>query len=314
VQLAVDKLSPRTDRVLILVNPKAGARSVLAKIGRLTDLLQGHGLHTQVSTDLAEAADCANRWHAEDRLRALVGVGGDGTAAELANRTAAGVPITLFPAGNENLLARHLGLAASPEACCRTIVEANVVRLDAARAGQRIFLLMAGCGFDADVVHRFHAGRRGHVSRSSYVKPILDSIRTYQYPEVEVCWNTAPAGGRPQWSAALAVRWVFAFNVPRYAGGLMFTPQADASDGLLDVCTFRPGGLWHGMRFAAAVLLRQNHRLADCTMCRASGLRITSAAEVPYQLDGDPGGFLPVEIEVLPGRMTLLVRGKKQYA
>jgi diacylglycerol kinase family enzyme len=28
---------------------------------------------------------------------------------------------------------------------------------------------------------------------------------------------------------------------------------------------------------------------------------------VPYQLDGDLGGFLPVEIEILPMRMTLLV-------
>jgi diacylglycerol kinase family enzyme len=28
---------------------------------------------------------------------------------------------------------------------------------------------------------------------------------------------------------------------------------------------------------------------------------------VPYQLDGDPGGELPVEIRVLPGRLALLV-------
>jgi diacylglycerol kinase (ATP) len=311
VQLAADKLSPSADRVLILVNPKAGARSVLSKIDRLAGLLDGRGFNTQVSTDQAEAADCANRWHAEGSLRALIGVGGDGTAAELVNRTAAGVPITLFPAGNENLLARHLQLAASPDACCQTVAEANAVRLDAARAGQRIFLLMASCGFDADAVHRLHARRTGHVTRRTYVKPILDSIRTYQYPEVQVCWNTAPVGSRPQWSAPLAVRWLFAFNVPRYACGLRIAPQADASDGLLDVCTLRGSGFWHGLRFAVAVLLRQHHRLADCTMCRASGLRITSAAEVPYQLDGDPGGFLPVEIEVLPARMTFLIPGKQ---
>jgi diacylglycerol kinase family enzyme len=28
---------------------------------------------------------------------------------------------------------------------------------------------------------------------------------------------------------------------------------------------------------------------------------------VPYQLDGDPGGFLPLDIEVLPERLTLWV-------
>jgi len=28
---------------------------------------------------------------------------------------------------------------------------------------------------------------------------------------------------------------------------------------------------------------------------------------VPYQLDGDASGFLPLDIRVLPGRLTLVV-------
>jgi diacylglycerol kinase (ATP) len=28
---------------------------------------------------------------------------------------------------------------------------------------------------------------------------------------------------------------------------------------------------------------------------------------VPYQLDGDPGGLLPLDVQVLPGRLTLVV-------
>ena len=37
------------------------------------------------------------------------------------------------------------------------------------------------------------------------------------------------------------------------------------------------------------------------------GCGIRADEEVAYQLDGDPGGMLPVEIEVLPGRVTLIV-------
>jgi diacylglycerol kinase family enzyme len=307
VQPAADNLPPGTDRVLILVNPKAGASSAMARTDRLAKLLGERGFRTDVSVDLAAAACRANGWHAEGCLRALVAVGGDGTAAELVNRTAAGLPITLLPAGNENLLARHLGLGPTPEACCQTIAGGRLVRLDAAVAGGRVFLLMASCGFDADVVRRVHARRKGHVRRSTYFKPILDSIRSYQYPELQVSWSKGPAGSRPQWSDPVAAGWLFAFNVPRYGGGLRIAPEADASDGLLDVCTFRRAGLWHGLWYAAAVLLRQHRRLGDCTMYRASAIRVTSEGEVPYQLDGDPGGLLPLEIEILPGRMTLLV-------
>jgi diacylglycerol kinase family enzyme len=39
-------------------------------------------------------------------------------------------------------------------------------------------------------------------------------------------------------------------------------------------------------------------------------IRIDSDAEVPFQLDGDPGGTLPVEIEVLPQRLNMIVPKK----
>ena len=46
---------------------------------------------------------------------------------------------------------------------------------------------------------------------------------------------------------------------------------------------------------------------ADCVMKPVKRLRLESDEPVPYQLDGDPGGFLPVDLEVLPGRLTLIV-------
>mgnify|MGYP001098769546 CR=1 FL=1 len=54
-------------------------------------------------------------------------------------------------------------------------------------------------------------------------------------------------------------------------------------------------------------MLGRHHKLADWLAGRTTRLRIASDAEVPYQLDGDPGGFLPVEVESLPGRLTLVV-------
>jgi len=226
----------------------------------------------------------------------------------------------MLPAGNENLLAKYLNLGRTPPRVCRTITDGALLRLDAAKANQRIFLLMAGCGFDADVVHRVHSRRRGHIHNRDYLKPILEAIRNYEYPELRVYWDEvespseapptieSPAETPPtRESPAEVVRWLFAFNLPCYAGGLRPAPQAEGTDGLLDVCMFRRGSLWHGLRYTAAVLLGRHQRMADCTIRRMRRLRITSEAKVPYQLDGDPGGFLPLDIRVLPGRLTLLV-------
>ncbi len=295
-----DGIAPQQDRVVISVNPKSGARSSMDRVQRLAELLRLRNLRPEILSDLDEATQRATGYHRQGCLRALVGCGGDGTVAELVNRTEPGMPITMLPAGNENLLAKYLNLEHSPENVCRTIVGRNLLRLDAGKAGGRVFLLMVGCGFDAEVVRRLHQRRTGHVRKLTYAKPIFETIRSYKYPEMRVYCDD-------EQTPSIRARWLFGFNLPCYARGLPLVPAADGSDGLLDVCAFGRGSFWHGLRYVTAVIRSRHERLADCTVRRARRLRITSEEEVPYQLDGDPGGTLPVDIEMLPGRLTMIV-------
>jgi diacylglycerol kinase family enzyme len=50
-------------------------------------------------------------------------------------------------------------------------------------------------------------------------------------------------------------------------------------------------------------------RLADANLVRSRSLRIEAASglDVAYQVDGDFGGSLPVDVSVLPGELRLLV-------
>ncbi len=294
-------LPSEADRVAILFNPKAGPNDSRERVERLAGLLEKQGFTIELFTDLAEAASQANRWHAEGALRAWVGVGGDGTAAELINRADDGVPLSFLPAGNSNLLAGYFRLSKDPAALCRTIADGVLVRADAGEANGRLFALMVSCGFDADVVRRVHENRTGHINLGSYCKPILKSIGSYEFPEIRIQWD------EPGEAGPATARWLFAFNLPCYGGGFRIAPQADGSDGLLDVCCLRRGRFWPGLWYTAAVLARQHHRLGDFSACRVRRLRITSDGEVPYQLDGDPGGVLPLDVRILPGRLRLVV-------
>jgi diacylglycerol kinase family enzyme len=297
-------LIPReADRVAILVNPKAGPAAAQPWANRLAEYLRERGFTVEVFIDLSMAAAKANQWYEEGCLRALVGAGGDGTAAELANRTVDGVPLTLLPMGTSNLLARYFRLTKEPETLGQTLVDGVSVRLDAGRANGRIFLLMASCGFDAEVVRQVHERREGHIGYHTYVKPILDAFGSYAYPEIQIHWEEAN-------EAPLLARWFFAFNLPCYGGGLArfdIAPDANGADGLLDVCSLREGHWWSSLKYVAAVSLKMHRRLSDWSFRRVQRVRVTSDAHVPYQLDGDPGGFLPLDLEILPGRLTLVV-------
>ncbi len=191
---AIDYIPKTATDVFILTNPSAGSGAKEHVIHELQQLLQSDGWHVETTSDLLRVAQCANSG-SENPLRAVVAAGGDGTVSAVVNATSAQTPIAVLPLGTENLLAKYLHMSVTPQELCHAITHGATVRLDAGLAGDRIFLLMAGCGFDADVVQRLHAARKGHIRHLSYVKPILDSIRRYKYPELHVSCEALSASG-----------------------------------------------------------------------------------------------------------------------
>ncbi len=259
----------------------------------------------ELVTNLETLAPLALSLQSAGRLRAVVACGGDGTVAEVVNRVGDQAPVTVYPMGTANLLAGYLGIPRDVLAMSNLLAEDGVVvRLDAGRANGRIFLLMVSCGFDAEVVRRMHSRRRGrHISYLSWAQPILAAMRSYKYPSLRVAC-TPPSGGP---ATIQRTRWVFAVNLPVYAAGLVVAPQARADDGQFDICTFDRGSLLHAFKYIGHVLFGRHQRLSDYKSQIATHVHIDADEPVPYQLDGDPGGILPLEIEILPGRLVLLV-------
>ena len=302
--------------VIISVNPKAGRQSPMIHAEKLCTHLLRKELTVELLTDLDEVTDKANALHAAGTLRALVGVGGDGTAATLVNRTKPGTPITLLPAGTANLLAKHFRLPFRSNKLAEMIERGTVRTFDAglARFGnaERLFLVMVSCGFDAHVVNGVHTHREeryrqghakgAHISYFSYTKPILASLFRYGFPKMTVECLDNPNLVLPD------VRWAFVFNINRYGWGLPLAPLAKENDGTLDHVLFRGGTVFHGLLYTALAQCFSLHRfLPTARLGQRTRYRITSDKSIPFQLDGDPGGELPLEIEIVPNRFAFIV-------
>lgn len=300
----VYQISPDARHVLAAVNPNAGCRNNREVVARVEERLREADFEVEIFHDIERLKAAAARRAESGSLRAVIAAGGDGTASLIANETPPGTPLLVIPLGTENLLAKHLGMTTDPERLARIVAEGWACRLDAGEANGKLFLVTAGCGFDADVVRRMHRTRRGQIRHYSYAGPIFDAVRHYSYPELKVQYL---ASDDPERWETLTGRWVFLVNVPRYAGGLNFAPEASGTDGLIDVCVFRDGSLWNGLYYLSQVLLGRQRSLAGYQCVRTTRLKITTDGEAPYQLDGDPGGELPLEVVVRPSRLTTLV-------
>jgi diacylglycerol kinase family enzyme len=134
-------------------------------VEQLVAELRRLGLHSEIAWTPEARSNMVSQAAEDGGCRCLVAVGGDGTVSALLNERPT-APVTVLPAGTENLVARHLGLRNDPKMLARTIASGRMKSIDVGRADARRFLLMAGFGFDADVVTRHH---RARVSRSGRV-------------------------------------------------------------------------------------------------------------------------------------------------
>jgi diacylglycerol kinase family enzyme len=303
--------------VVIALNRTAGSGKGRERVDGLEHALAARGFEIIVEPQLAAALDAARRAHADGRLHALVAAGGDGTVNAAVDGTPAGLPLAVFPMGTENLLARFIRMPRDPEPAAGVIAAAQTLELDCGQVTRpgsaeppRLFLITLGVGFDAEVVRRLAAVRRGNIGHLSYLRPAWQAMRRYAFPELRVTTLSRPGSAEigPAPEVEHACRWCFLQNIPAYGGGLNFTPLAVGTDGLLDLCLFGRAGVLRGFRYLWKVVRGKHRGLPECTIGQAAAVRVESAAaDVPVQIDGDPAGVLPITVEVVKGRARFIV-------
>jgi diacylglycerol kinase family enzyme len=295
----------RTDQdwVGVVANRSSGLGQGVARVERLVQELRKAGLGAQISWTPEERSALVRRASAENGCRGLVAVGGDGTVSALINEDPR-VPISVLPSGTENLVASHFDFKRDVGALVATISQGRFVSVDLGLALGRRFVLMAGFGFDGDVVTRHHScrtSRKGRVRpthRVAYFEPILRSSFSYRFPAVTV-QITDPGA-----EETLVGTSIFVFNLPRYALGLPFAPAAREDDGWLDLVVFREPGPFRALYYLIHVFCRSHLRHPSVFHRRVKKLIVTAQDAVPVQLDGDPGGF------VLPSATGALDNGQ----
>ncbi|NNE01172.1 MAG: protein BmrU [Pirellulaceae bacterium] len=297
----------QVDQVIVVSSPKAGSGANREQLPLLLEQLESAGIATVSTTAIGELKQRLARAQSEHRAPpVVVAAGGDGTLALVADNVSPSVPLVPMPFGTENLLARYFGHTPMATQVHQTITQGASYRLDAGRANGQLFLVMASCGFDAEVVRALHLKRSGHISRFSYARPILRAIGRYKFPVITIdIQDDGPAQSNS--CRSISCRWAMAFNLPRYGGGLGVEPGAIGNDGQLDVIAFEKGSLVSAARYILGIARGRHVRFKDVIRRKAQRIEISSDVRIPYQLDGDYVGRLPLKIETLPGRVHLLL-------
>ena len=287
-------------RVQFIVNPVSGRRRNFDMIGDLARRLREDG--DEVSVHKTRFAGDA-RHFAESMcpdVDVVVAVGGDGTVSEVVHGLIEHpIPIVVAPTGTENILGQQFGLRPDPQLLHDTI-NANCRQwIDVGIMNGRHFLIVAGVGFDAEVVRRLVSDRKGHITYVSYFWPLWRTFWQYRFPPIRVT-----ADGEQVFDGRGLV---FVGNIARYAIGLKILRDAVCDDGQLDLCIYPCQ--WQGtLLYHAAWTTFQKHVERERVVYRqCKQITIEADEELPLEIDGDPAGMLPAHFSVMPRRGIFLV-------
>ncbi len=277
----------------IIINPVAGARrrhtaEVAVRLARAALRTCSIDGDVRVTEQRGNARALALSMIAAG-ARTVVAWGGDGTINEVAAEVAAaGATLGVVPGGSGNGFARGLGLERRAEAALRTALSGPVRAIDTGRIDGRIFVNVAGIGFDAHMAAVFNRlSRRG---AAAYFRAGVRELRAYQAATYTV--RTAEETfTMPAFLVAVA-------NCREYGNGALIAPQARPDDGVLELVCIPARRLpW---------LFFQSFRLFAGTIDRLPGIRRVSGPAL--ELAADRPLAFHVDGEVYAGGRCLRVR------
>jgi YegS/Rv2252/BmrU family lipid kinase len=265
------------------------AQSCLAEQGAQVELL--------LTTARGDAARAAAEAKAAG-FDLIVAAGGDGTLNEVINGLApSAIPLAFVPLGTTNVFALEADIPFDIAAACRIALSGVPTPICLGAAGDTRFLLMAGAGFDAEVVHRVDLQLKRRLGKLAYVVSALKVFFDQPAKPLEVVLEDGEL---------LTGYGVIIGNGRFYGGRFSLTPGASLTEDLLEVCLLQKGGRLHLMHCLMRMLLHRSLAPAGAVLFKTRSLMVRGGS-VSVQLDGDPHGQLPMDFRAVPGELVMIM-------
>lgn len=295
-------------RTLIIINPKAGQDTVPALLRKLGGAFAARGASFDiVPTEYAGHATKLAQEAAAHGYKKVCVVGGDGTIAEAATGLVGiDVPLAVIPRGTANQVALNLEIPRAFEAAVETAINGRATPIDLGKINGRAFALVAGAGFDAEVM--------GYATRDLKERW---GFGAYVYGAVKSALAMSPVMFRV--TADDQVLEISAVSVMIANVGALFTkyipvrfpltpkPLGSWHDGMFDIVVVAPQKLpdWAGVLWSAA--LSQFGGNKQLIHLQARKVTIETEPPIATQIDGDPVGFTPMTATVIERGVRIML-------
>ncbi len=292
-------------KVKLVYNPKSGLMRSPAIIRRLIEhtLEEAPFVYDFAQTNYRGHAREIAAQAAADGYDAVVAVGGDGTA----NEVASGLLYTpcalgIIPIGSGNGLARGLSIPISVRRAARLLLDGSIRLFDAGQIEDRYFFVVTGIGFDALIGKLFDDRSLRGPLPYFYI-----GVREFFFYRPETF--TLMFDDKKLTVRALLVTIA---NSKQWGNGVFIAPHAEPDDGLLDVCILHRINALRAMYHFPKLFTGKIDKVREYERYQTTSLKIIREKPGPFHVDGEPvEAQTTLHITIKPHALRVIVPAKK---
>ena len=265
-----------------ILNPTAGTGHAKQVMDQIAGMLKewrmdyriletaGPGNATEIARELAKMPE----------ITAVISVGGDGTASEVAaGLVGTGKTMGIIPAGTGNDFIKTVRIPKDPADAMKFMLDRPPRAVDTGSINGDFFLNVCGTGFDVTVLECAEEKKKKHRGLVPYFLGLLQAIRVYAPSRLQISFN-----GREETGEYLVCSIA---NGKIIGGGIPICPAADVHDGKLDLVMIQNVPRWRIPFYLPGLMLSKDltfriteHVRTDEVTIRGQGLKFNIDGEI----------------------------------
>lgn len=283
-----------------IVNPAAGTGFALTTMQKLEEKLTAASVAYRVfrTERPGHATELAAQLAADEEITAVVSVGGDGTAGEVAaGLTGTDKAMGIIPAGTGNDFIKTAGIPNDPDKAFDMLLSGKAAAIDTGTVNDRFFLNVCGTGFDVTVLDYAESEKEKHRGLTPYFLGLIKAITHYKSVQLAVT-----ADGEKEEGAYLVCSIA---NGRFIGGGIPICPAADVQDGFLNLVLIQSVHRWQIPFYLPGLMMSRDlkfritkHRKVKTVLIEGKDLRIN--------IDGDIQPMDRAEFRIRPASLMLI--------
>lgn len=298
-------MAPSLTRAMLIYNPTAGQLWSQFQPERVKEYLEKHDwkVDIQATQQVGGGTDLALQAVNEAYDIALV-AGGDGTINE-AIQGLVGSPVKLgiLPVGTANVLARELKIPLNYQQALEYLPIARTIKMDVGKVNHHYFVLMAGIGFDAQVVTEVNSKIKNIAGAAAFYLSSVKTIMNHKPTRVKMTLIDEKGNKK---TLSRSIMQIFISNAETYGTNFIIAEQARFDDGLLEVHVVNSKRLRDSIYSLALFAIKKHKEWVELEHYRITKMTIKSKTPCAIQVDGDPITYTPATISVVAGALNVL--------